>query len=283
MNFVKLKYLTICKLLNETLMRKVLQIAVVVTACVVVLFSCRKNAATALVATPSEEALNKINALGFSNKNVTINEDGNYVVEGDIVLSQTDLDASPDMQFLRVGAEEQYRTYNLVTGLPRVITVSIASRLPSSYVAALDEALDRYNAEGLLITFQRVASGANISIVKGNGSFLASAGFPTSTGNPYSQVKVNSNAIGNQPQSTVASILAHELGHCIGFRHTDYMNRAFSCGGQPVNEGASTVGAVFIPGTNAAPDPNSWMLSCIGSGQNRPFNANDKTALGYLY
>jgi uncharacterized protein YjaZ len=204
-------------------------------------------------------------------------------VEGDIVLSDANLDAVPEMQFLRVGSEEQYRTYNLVTRLPRVITVSIASRLPSSYVAALDEALARYNAEGLQITFRRVSSGADISLVKGNGSFLASSGFPTSTGNPYNQVKVNSNAIGNQPQATVASILAHELGHCIGFRHTDYMNRAYSCGGQPVNEGASTIGAVFIPGTNAGPDPNSWMLSCIGSGQDRPFNANDKVALAYLY
>jgi len=264
-------------------MRKVMQVAVVITACVVVLFSCRKNAATEKVATPSEDALNKIYNLGFSNKNVTIDEDGNYVVEGDIVLSQASLDAMPEVQFLRVGSEEQYRTYNLVTGLPRVITVSLDSRLPSSYIAALDEAIARYNNENLLVTFQRVSSGAAISIVKGNGNFLASAGFPTSTGNPYNQVKVNSNALSGQPQATVASVMAHEMGHCIGFRHTDYMDRSFSCGGQPVNEGASTVGAVPIPGTPTGLDPNSWMLSCIGSGQNRPFNANDKTALGYLY
>jgi hypothetical protein len=263
-------------------MRKVLQVAVVGTACVVVLFSCRKNAATEQNDTPSQEALNKIYNLGFSNKNVFMDE-GNYVVEGDIVLSQASLNAAPDMQFLRVGAEEQYRTYNLVTGLPRVIKVSVSSKLPSSYKAALDEALGRYNAENLLITFQRVSSNGDIEIVRAAGNYLASAGFPTSTGAPYSQVKVNSNALNGQPQATVASVLAHELGHCIGFRHTDYMNRSFSCGGQAVNEGASTIGAVFIPGTNANPDPNSWMLSCIGSGQNRPFNANDKVALGYLY
>ena len=259
-----------------------LKMAVAICACVVVLFACRKNVATEQPATPSEEALGKIYNLGFSNKNVTIDEDGNYVVEGDIILSRADLDATPGMQFLRVGAEEQYRTNNLVTG-PRVIKVSLSSKLPSSYRAALDEALARYNAENLSLTFQRVSSGADISIIKGNGNFLASAGFPTSTGQPYSQVKVNSNAMNGQPQGTVASVLAHEIGHCIGFRHTDYMNRSYSCGGQAVNEGASTVGAVYIPGTAIGPDPNSWMLSCIGSGQNRPFNANDKIALNYLY
>jgi hypothetical protein len=260
-----------------------LKMAAAMAACVVVLFACRKNVATEQLTTPSEEALSKIYNLGFSNKNVTIDEDGNYVVEGDIMLSQADLDAAPEMQFLRVGSEEQYRTYNLVTGFPRVIKVSLSSRLPSSYTAALDEALARFNAEKLALTFQRVSSGADISIVKGNGNYLASAGFPTSSGQPYNQVKVNSNAMNGQPQATVASVLAHEIGHCIGFRHTDYMNRSYSCGGQAVNEGASTVGAVFIPGTASGPDPNSWMLSCIGSGQNRPFNANDKIALGYLY
>jgi dual-action HEIGH metallo-peptidase len=265
-------------------MRKALiKTTVVVVVCVFALYSCRKNASTEQTATISEEALAQIYNLGFSNKNVSLNEDGDYVVEGDIVLSKSDLTAVPSMQFFRVGSAEQYRTNNLVSGFPRVITVSLSSQLPASYVAALDEAIGRYNAQNLQITFERVSSGADISIVKGNGSYLASAGFPTSSGNPYSQIKVNSRAIGNQPQSTVASILAHEMGHCIGFRHTDYMDRSFSCGGAATNEGASTVGAVLIPGTPSGPDAGSWMLSCIASGQNRPFNNNDQTALDYLY
>jgi hypothetical protein len=61
------------------------------------------------------------------------------------------------------------------------------------------------------------------------------------------------------------------------------MNRQYSCGGQAVNEGASAYGAVHIPGTPTGPDPNSWMLACINSGGDRPFNANDRTALNYLY
>nr|MCU0383478.1 zinc-dependent metalloprotease [Cyclobacteriaceae bacterium] len=86
-------------------------------------------------------------------------------------------------------------------------------------------------------------------------------------------------AIGNKS----STILAHEIGHCIGFRHTDYMDRSYSCGGATANEGASTVGAILIPGTPSGPDAGSFMLACIGNGQNRPFNNNDKTALAFLY
>lgn len=247
----------------------------------ILLFSCKKSSTE--VSSPNEisqTALDKIFALGFSNKNVTRDE-GDFIVEGDIRISEAGLDNQPESQFLRVGSEEQYRTYNLVTGVPRTITVSISSRI-SQHTAALDEAIARYNAQNLLIEFQRVSSGGEIQIVRGSGNYLASAGFP-SGGDPYGQVKLNANAVANQPLATVASILAHEIGHCIGFRHTDYMNRAYSCGGQAVNEGASSVGAVHIPGTPTGPDPNSWMLSCIGSGQNRPFNSNDRAALSYLY
>jgi hypothetical protein len=206
-------------------------------------------------------------------------------VEGDIFIPGSELNRSLNGSILRVGESEQYRTTNLVTGLPRVITISVDAALPSSYFAATDEAIARYNAQNLQLSFQRVSSGASIAIKAAprNARYLASAGFPTNNGNPYNQVLVATRQIGNQPQATVATILAHEIGHCIGFRHTDYMDRSYSCGGSTANEGASTVGAILIPGTPAGPDPNSWMLACIGSGQNRPFNNNDKTALAYLY
>jgi hypothetical protein len=265
-------------------MRKtIFTLTAVVAACMLTLFACRKNTSTGDASSPgvSEDALAKIYNLGFSNKNVTTDGNGNYIVEGDILISQQELDAKPEMQFLRVGDEEQYRTNNLVTGLPRNITVSLASAL-STWSAALNTAISRYNALGLRITFTRVTSGANISIVNGSGSFLASAGFP-SGGNPYNRVILNNSAVSGQPQNTVASILAHEIGHCVGFRHTDYANRAYSCGGSPVNEGSSGVGAVHIPGTPTGPSAGSWMLSCIGSGQNRPFTSSDITALNYLY
>jgi len=266
-------------------MRKtIFTVTAVVAACMLTLFACRKNVKSDATSSSevSDEVLAKIYNLGFSNKNVIPDGKGNYIVEGDILLSEEELNAKADVSLLRVAGEEQYRTTNLVKSLPRTIKVSLGSGL-STWSTALNTALARYNALGLQITFTRVTSGANISIVNGSGSFLASSGFPTASGNPYNQVILNSSAVAGQPNNTVASIIAHELGHCIGFRHTDYFNRSYSCGGSPVNEGQAGVGAINIPGTPTGADPNSWMLSCIGSGQDRPFNTNDKIALNYLY
>lgn len=235
----------------------------------------------------SSEVLFQIKQLGFSTDNV-IKEDDHYIVEGDIILHQEDLERSNMHEnFLRIAESEQYRTTNLVTGLPRNITVRVVSTLGTKYINATDAAIARYNALGLRITFSRVTSGGDIVISKApnRASYLASAGFPTSSGAPYNSVKINSTYLNNNGwnDASITSILAHEIGHCVGFRHTDYMDRSYSCGGSYYNEGASTVGAVLIPGTPSTADPNSWMLACIGKNVDRPFNSNDVTALNYLY
>lgn len=228
--------------------------------------------------------------MGYRTENVQKIEEG-YLVEGDIILTEADLNDFTNHLILRIAETEQYRTTNLVTGLPRTITISMDNQLTGTtgYVAALNECVSRYNAENLGLTFvyNGATSGGNIHLKKQPGNYLASSGFPSSSGNPYSQVKMNSNAIGSGNSNAFinycATIMAHEIGHCIGFRHTDYMDRSYSCGGAYYNEGQAGVGAILIPGTPSGPDPNSFMLACIGSGDNRPFNNNDKTALAYLY
>ena len=249
--------------------------------------SCKKEVKDPAEEQISQETLAKIASHGFGTSNVQKDE-GGYLVEGDIILTEEFLNSTPGGNLLRIANNEQYRTTNLVNG-PRFITVSLDSKLSAlpGYTAALEEMVRRYNAENLTLTFQVVSSNANIKFINANGPYLASAGFPTSSGQPYGQVKVYSRNIGSGTSSTfinmLATILAHECGHCIGFRHTDYMDRSFSCNGSPVNEGASSVGAIHIPGTPTGPVNGSWMLSCIGYGDNRPFNSSDRTALDYLY
>ena len=251
--------------------------------------SCKKEVKAPVEEQISQETLAKINEHGFGTSDVQRVEDG-YLVEGDIILTEDFLNSTPGGSLLRIANNEQYRTTNLVSaGGGRTITIGLDSKLAAraGYPQALAVVAARYNAENLLLTFQVVSSGANITFVEGHGNYLASAGFPSNNGTPYGQVKVNAQTIGTGTTSTfinfLASIMAHEAGHCIGFRHTDFMDRSYSCGGSPVNEGASNVGAILIAGTPSGPDANSWMLSCISRNENRPFNANDKQALGVLY
>jgi hypothetical protein len=253
------------------------------------LVACKKEAKQEQRETVSQEVLNKIKNLGFSTEQV-VARDGGYIVEGDIFLGPENLDDVSASPTLRIAEVEQYRTYNLVTRLPRTITISV-SGLGSAYVQGTDLAIARYNAENLQIRFQRVSSGGDIRIegfYEGpSGGFitLGSAGFPTSNGNPYNRIRMNTHpqAYGANPNvNYVGSVIQHEIGHCIGFRHTDYMNRAFSCGVGGNEGGTVSPGAIRIPGTPSGPDSGSWMLACSNGG-NRTFNANDRIALNYLY
>lgn len=257
---------------------------VCITALAALFFSCTKQEMPADEEKLPEDVLAAIEKAGFSKEGI-IKEEGGYVVEGDIFIPEQDLRSFPGWSTMTFANVEQYHTTNLVSvNSSRTVTISLSNRFPSSYVAGLDEAIARFNAENLTLKFQKVSSGADISIVVGNGNYIASAGFPSSQGNPYGQVKLNSRYLGSNPGTNfLATIITHEVGHCIGFRHTDYMDRSFSCGGAATNEGAGSIGAIHIPGTPTGPDRESWMLSCISRGQNRSFNANDKDALDHLY
>jgi hypothetical protein len=78
-------------------------------------------------------------------------------------------------------------------------------------------------------------------------------------------------------------VITHELGHAIGFRHSDYYNRSISCGSGG-DEGAGTYGAIHISGTpTTATVGGSIMNSCFRSTETGEFTSSDVTALNALY
>lgn len=235
-----------------------------------------------------------ITAAGF-NANWTDRIPEGYLIEGDILLTKEQLQelVGVNPHELIIANEEHYRTTNVVS-LPgtgqRTITVRLSSGFPSHYSTGLDQALARYNNLNLRIRFQRVTSGGNIVITgsnlgtSGGGCILGrAAGFP-SGGNPSSGFTLSTSSCATTYLNTANKadeVIAHEIGHCIGFRHTDYMNRS-SCG-QNSNEGSAGVGAVWISGTPTTVNGsyNSWMMACTNG--NPAFSSSDGTALNYVY
>lgn len=239
----------------------------------------------------------KLSNLGFDVEDLhatTFQGLNGFVVEGDIFLTIDQInELSPK---ITVGNNEvnseHYRTNNIVS-TPRTLSVYMDATFGSDMQAAFDEALSRYNALNLDITFARAAnSGADIDVLaqklpKYRGSTILgrSAGFPDASGNPATPIVLNSDIYvprrGGVPADAV-TVIAHEIGHAIGFRHTDYFDRSFSCGGSTANEGDGGVGAVYIPGTPSGAENGSFMLAC-SNGTDRPFTSGDRTALTTVY
>ncbi len=268
-------------------MRNLCRIAFMLAACTALTFmtSCKKEEVRDQGATIPDEVINRLQVIGLGTDDIQVDPEGGYLVEGCLHMTEEQIFEQFTDLTVDGGTElEQYRTYNLVSvpGSTRTIRVRGSTNLSTKMSNALNTAIAQYNSEGLKLVFQRVTSGSYDILVRRNGTSTgASAGFPTSGGNPYNTVNLGS-GLNNIQENTVARVIMHEMGHCIGFRHTDWFNRSLSCG-TGGSEGADPYGAVNIPGTPTGNDASSVMRACFSNGQAPTWSNYDRTALNYLY
>ena len=215
-----------------------------------------------------------------------LNADGTVYVGMDAVVT---LEASREMAGVtgEPGADafRQYRTNNTVSASVGTICID-GGDFNAAISDALNAAIANYNAEGLSFTMVRNdAPGAGCdAVITGNqqGGSGGSAGFP-SGGFPYDTINIGT-GIANYGQDVLTHVITHELGHCVGFRHTNYFDRSISCGGSYSNEGSAGVGAVHIPGTPTGAQLNgSVMNSCYNLDSTGNWTNSDQTALAEMY
>jgi hypothetical protein len=166
-----------------------------------------------------------------------------------------------------------------------VVSVSGLSSLPDWQTAARN-AMWYWNAVSNSVVYMVEGSSADITFAAAdmgsNTGTAAVATFPAdaSGGKPGPTITINTTYSGSpNTASTKLNNMVHELGHTLGFRHTNW--QSVPCFGG-ASEGTGTYGANQVSGTPST-DAGSVMNACTATNSWAGFSSYDLVAIRTLY
>ncbi|MBW8684763.1 M57 family metalloprotease [Chitinophaga rhizophila] len=219
----------------------------------------------------NDPVLKRILAEGYELSDVEEFPD-RYIVQHDLIFYKKEPGQQPGKP-----TTEQARSPYLVAPAYRNINVYLDGSFSTINLnGILDNVIAAYNAVGSGLRLNRVYSSgsANITITQNSLQLgiCGQAGFPFSNGQPFNVVYISEytlNYYGLTSTAQLTMLLAHELGHCIGLRHTNW---------RPSGETA----AIPIPSTPAT-DGSSIMNGGTCGANWAGLSYYDQVALLSLY
>jgi hypothetical protein len=245
---------------------------------------CKKNNVPLLKSEDKRLSdLTYLTKLGYDTTGL-VELDAYYLVEGDILIEKQSISTTP---------RQAVQSLNNLVDIAKQqnITIRVDASMPNNggdldWRSEVSQAISEYNdlptsnirlslvtgsSADITVRVSNINPASGLNLPSGA---IAAAGLPLN-GNPFPNVVVNSSYV---QASTISSgqkkyNLVHEIGHCIGFRHTNWYGMGES----------NTLGVGSSPNAGSNPDVTSVMNGGTALNSWNGFSYWDIYAISYLY